>query len=776
MSQDGPLARAFDAYGRGIVRHRLWAALAVLLITGLAIGGAAHRVATDGAPVDFTPQALFMDEGGELARLHEIEDRFGAEDNVLTFLLVGREALATPAGIAAIATIHRNLAEHQDVLQVDSIAQAPLLEAGGDGLLRVVDPVSELSPAEAMARVAADPLLQDLFVSRDGEVASVRVRIRPEAEKWADLAPIVLELKARAESVARPPGLDLHITGVPWVRTEVIQLMLDDEVRFFPLTAVLFGLTIWAFYRRFWLGTAPLFSVLFAVVWAIGALFASGAEFNLLSTMAPMLVLIIGAADGIHLTSRYREEMAALPPGTAQPREIAMGRTVVAMATACFLTTFTTSAGFFSLCIADTKVIRDFGWQSGCAVMVAFFAVMLVLPTWLAFIPAHRVPPRKLQVDGAIHRVLHATDGLVRRRPRRVLIACLAACGLAGIIGSQVDANSHLLELYHDGMATHQSLQVAEASIGGIVPIMAHLSGEPGSMIEPEILDRMAQVQAEFSRQEMTGWTGSLAEVVGHVHSLLSGEAGLPTTREAVAQELLLAEMSGDLGLSAYVTDDHSEARVLVLAKDAGGNTYNATRAHMQTYVDGLFAGTGVTAFITGDGFIASTGADHLIDDLLASLALIFAVILATMFLLLRDLRLALIGALPNLAPLIFTLAALGVMGADLQVSNIVSFTVAIGMAVDDTIHFVVRYGEERARGRTLPEAISATYHGAGRAIVITSMLLIIGFGVLGFSEITSTRHFGVLTAITMGAAMLGDLLLLPALLHLAGRGQSKGA
>jgi predicted RND superfamily exporter protein len=136
----------------------------------------------------------------------------------------------------------------------------------------------------------------------------------------------------------------------------------------------------------------------------------------------------------------------------------------------------------------------------------------------------------------------------------------------------------------------------------------------------------------------------------------------------------------------------------------------------------------------------------------------------------LRSPRLAIIALLPNLVPLIFITASLAIMGSDLQTSNIVTFTVALGLAVDDTIHFVVRYSQERRQGKSLEEAIRQSFLGAGHAIVLTSILLILGFCTLMGSDLTSTRHFGVLSAVTMVAAILGDLLLLPALLHLFGR------
>ena len=170
---------------------------------------------------------------------------------------------------------------------------------------------------------------------------------------------------------------------------------------------------------------------------------------------------------------------------------------------------------------------------------------------------------------------------------------------------------------------------------------------------------------------------------------------------------------------------------------------------------------------LTGDGLMASIGIDRLVRDLLYSVLLVFGVIFIVMFLLLRDLRLTIIASVPNAIPLVFTLAALILMGADLQTSNIVSFTVAIGLAVDDTIHFIVRYKQERDRGLDHRSATTNTFLGAGHAIMLTSLLLVGGFGFLGTSDLTTTHHFGVLAAVTLGAAVLADLFFLPACLHL---------
>ena len=206
------------------------------------------------------------------------------------------------------------------------------------------------------------------------------------------------------------------------------------------------------------------------------------------------------------------------------------------------------------------------------------------------------------------------------------------------------------------------------------------------------------------------------------------------------------------------------------MVADAGGKSFLPMRDRLDQKAAALFTDLPQTPTLTGDGMLAADGIDRLITDLLSSLSLMFVVILATLSLLLRDLKLALVACVPNAIPLVFTLGTLGLLGADLGATNVVSFTVAVGLAVDDTIHFIVRYQAERARTTTVREAVTATFLGAGQPIVLTSILLVAGFFVLALSELTSTRHFGILSSVTMVAALIGDLLFLPALLHLGRR------
>ncbi len=754
-----------EAYGRWTVRQRGTALALAGLLTLLSVAVIGTQLWRGELRVDFTPQALFMDNTPALERMGRIEESFGRDDNDLVLILEGLRAEAE--AVEALRALHAAMEDDPRVERVDSIVNAELVEPEGAGI-RVLTPVDDLPPAEAFARLAADPVLGGLIIAEDGGTTALRVRIDREREQVADLAPVVHELVATAQTVPLPAGAALHPIGVPWVRVEVVDLLLGDQLTFLPVVAVLFAVTICLLYRRLWLGLAPLLSVLAADLWAIAVLASSGTVFNVLSVLVPTLVVVIGSSDGIHLAGRFREELEA-----GRSREDAMGHTLRHMSVACFLTTFTTAAGFGSLVVAQTGVVRGFGVHSAVAVLVTWVAIMLVLPALLAFIPEHRVrraAPAKQAAAPMGQRLLGALDGLVRRRPGRVLAFTLALTALAGWLGSSARPNSNLMEMYRPEAETWQAMRIVEDELGGVVPIFFHLAGEPGAVLEPAELARIEQLEAALRSKDPVLWSTSIAGHLRELHRTLTGEDTLPPSRPAAAQELLLAELSGRHPFEGILDDDRSQTRILALVADSGGRAYITMAEELDAVVEALFADSALEVELTGDGMMASAGLVILVRDLASSLALVFVVILVTLWALLRDLRLALVAALPNLVPLVFTLAVIAVTGADLRATNIVAFTVAIGLAVDDTIHFIVRYRQERVAGLDVAGAISRSYHGAGHAIVLTSILLVMGFGILATSEIASSAAFGLLTSVTVGAALLADLLLLPALLHIVGR------
>ena len=761
------IADRLEELGRFIVRQKLGAVALLLALTVAAAGGILSR-ASEGPPIDFTPQALFNgDDTNE--RALGLRAWWGKDDNEVMVLVEG--PVFTPEGAALLAGLHAALEADPDVDRVDSLASLGVASRGDDGvsvkpLIRADMDAAALTAAAA--RAATEPGLLGAAVSPDGGAATLRARLDDSLERVADLRPAVNRLRA-ITAAASAPGYTVSTTGIPEIRLQIVEQLIRDQLRYLPIDAVIFAVVLGLLFRGFVPGLLPLLNVGLAVVWATGLLLGLGITFNVLSILIPALVLVIGISDGIHLLTRYREELAA-----DRDREAAMGRTLRHLASACFLTSFTTAVGFGSLAVSHSQALQEFGVQAAAAVMVAFGAVVIGLPAMLAWVPAEKVLRARARAagQGRLHRALMALDDAVATRPLRALgLSALFTAG-AVWVASDVGTDSHMMELFPDD---HPVVTIYTAVVergGGVVPIYAHLEAtEPDTFRDPAILARVDALEAVIADREEIRWTASAAGVLRSIHRTLTGEDVVPDDEALIEQELFVLELGGDRGrLDALVDDEWRVTRILGLSVDAGGHVFNELAGVIQAEGDALFEGTGVTVIPAGDGIVASAGIHRIIDDLFASVGIAFGIIAVTLLVMLRSVRLAALSMVPNALPLVVTLATLGVIGADIQTGNVVSFAVALGLAVDDTIHFLARYREELSLGASTREAVRATFAGAGPALVYTTALLMAGFSVLAFSSLTPTWHFGVLAVSTLLAALLADLVVLPALLHLLDR------
>ena len=727
----------------------------LLTIFSLILGWKVYQhVATEGVPLDFTPQSIFLDDGEMVQQLRAIEKDFGREDNDFLILLTG-DGLTNDEGQQWLQTLHERMEEVEGVMQVLSLVNAPFVSSEDD-LLTIGTGWEQKDPWRI---IQTQPIFRNLLSNETGTVQVIQVRVEKEHKKVSTLQPIYNDILHSIQNHPPPPSVEWKITGVPHIRTEIVNLMLQDELFYVPVSAIVFFITIIWLFRGVHLALAPVLAVQVAMGWAVGMLIVSGVTFNILSMLVPAIAMIIGVADGIHLVSRYREERMH---STNRIRTLA--RTLEEMSMACFWTTFTTAGGFASLLVADTTVIQDFGLHAGVAVLVTYIGIMVLIPLWLRFIPDEvfehnlRVQPQWTNFFEWIHRVTTS---------RRIMIIGVSGllCGLVGWIASGISADSYILEMYDDEHPTVEALHTMEEHLSGIVPMFVYLEADT-SLYTVDGLHTIQVLEDKLKTYDFIRWSTSIASQQSVVHKALTNTTGLPTDEDMLAQERLLVDLSGGLSNGNIVSDDGRRTRILLLCKDVGGIQFLELKREFDNFAEASLAQSDIRWTLTGDGMLASIGIDKLIGDLMRSVGLVFGIILIVLGMMLKDVAHTLLSFIPNAFPLLTTLAFLALTGRDLQVSNIVSFTVAIGLAVDDTIHFVARYRSERKNGHPHSVAMERTIKGAGHAIILTSILLIFGFGLLTTSQLSSTFYFGTLTAVTLVSAIVADLFLLPAMLN----------
>ncbi|MCA8924524.1 MAG: RND family transporter [Planctomycetes bacterium] len=753
--------------GSRFYRARPLLALGFLVGLGLAGWGALSLT------FDFTPQRIFESDNEDFVELQRVTETFGRDDTLLVVLVNATSGdLFEQARVAYVRELRSAVVALEGVQGVQDFTSAPVVRPGSflPGLL--VPPGAEQPALDAARELAVThPLLAGRLVARDARAALLLVQIEPWRIAYADLNPVVHGVVQALEARPPPPGVQVRVTGIPTARTFIVENLVRDQLTFLPVCTLMFVAVLWFTFRDLRAVFVPLASVGVALAFTVGLLAWTGEPVNIINNVLPVLIFVIGMSDGIHLLGHYRRELAA---GSPQPQ--AIEETVRRLAWACFLTSATTAIGFASLAVAKISILRRFGLYAAGGVLIAYAVTVLFLPLVLSLL-SPRLGEASRRVDRWLDAGCERLGAWVIVRPWRVLLPCVLITATCAVLGSRVHEENNLYEAFSSDDPVVLANEDLERHFGGIIPVSLVLSAEPGrELLTPEVLAYAEGLQARVEREGGIGNALSIVDLVKEWNAVrFLGDPAhrtLPTSAGELRQAVGVLESLGGAELSRFYAPESRQLRIMAWASDTG--THDLTRSFDR--IDGELhtpdalaeqRALGLRVTLTGDGPVANRGVNHLIRDLFGSLLLALGIIFVSMCLLLRSLRAGLVSMIPNAFPLVFTLGFMGLTGLDLRVTSVIVFSVSLGLAVDDTIHFMVRYRLEQRSRAELQPAILATFRGTGSAILITSLLLALGFASLLLSAFPISQTFGLLMLVTVLAAIVGDLLILPACLVL---------
>jgi predicted RND superfamily exporter protein len=755
------LRGALDLLARLVLAHRGLFLLGLVLVSaGAAYGGLRLRA-------DFTVQELFATDDPDTAFLKTFKEQFGADDDLVVLLLEADDVFR-PEVLRAVARLTHRMRALEAVRHVESLTTLPDLGDDGAGAVdtralfgRIPDDPAGIAPLRR--RALRSHLLRGRVVSADARLTAVVANLAPGAQRDRENQLAVKRIRAAAAAVELPPGVRLHLAGVPVVRQEAVRMLIDDQLRFLPLGSALIGLLLFWLYRRLHGVLIPLVSVLLSSGYTVALMGFLDLPLDILSNVLPLLVMVYGVADAVHLLGRMHEEL-----GRRQQRELALRVALRHLGVACLLTSATTAIGFGSLTTATMRILRRFGLLAAGGVMVAYLVTMVVVPLGLAWLRPRpgpdgrpRPPARTLR---ALDRALARVAALAVRRPRSLFAGGLLL-GLGGAaLGTGVKVDNYLLGIYREDHPMVQATRLAEQNLEGVVVMEVSIRGRPGSaaLKDPRVLSAMARLQRWLERQPGVTGTLSLADIVMELHRAVVGTRAFPKDARGVAQLLLMAEDDGRL--ERLVDYPYEWGRIHVSLRDIGAVRYLELARRARARVAGLqLSRLGVQARVSGTSLIAYRAINRLSRDMLVSLSVALAVIAVVLMLLFRSPQVGLMSLLPNAIPLAVGVGFMRLAGLRLEPVTVMVYSIALGIAVDDTIHFLVRYREELRRGADAAGAVRATLRTAGRAMVFTSALLIGGFSVTLISNFPGTVRFGQLGMVILATALVTDLLVTPA-------------
>ncbi|MDJ0789229.1 MAG: MMPL family transporter [Myxococcota bacterium] len=692
------------------------------------------------------------------------------EDEVYVIAMETDDGVFTVPALEVLREVSDRIVHFPEVRQVQSLTDVVAFRYDAEGdWIEVADFMEEIPrDPEALAALEAEALGEVLYqktlISDDGRTAAVNVTFR----KMSDAEFIDSQVDERVMAVLAElerPGIRFFVAGRSHAKVNVYHLMIRDMQVMIPLAlgVVALGLLVVFGTRR---GVViPMAVILIATVWTFAAIAWLDQPLTVLTTlMAPMLAAI-GSVYGIHGIARYEEEAAQ----ASTPREAAQ-RALEHMRLPVLVAGLTTMIGFGALMITDVPAVFDIGGFAVLGVGSITLLSLTLLPAALALAPL-RPAGSGFGISGWVARTIDAglsrVATAVAARPSVYIGIWVVAFGICAAAIPRIVIDTDYLSMLPTDSPVRVEFEAVNRLLSGAVPIYISFEGEErGAFRHPEALHVLRELEERADGIETVGHTASVVDTVRVMNRRMAkddpAEERIPDTRGAVAELLFMAPKGH---LDRYTNVNHSNANVMVRTGAVGTAAVRKVVAELEALLEEVGPAPGATAHVTGNAILLAHSADGITRSQPRTIGLAAVAIFVLISFAFRSLRLGAVAMVPNVVPVVVYFGVLGLGAAPLSLATSLIGSVALGIAIDDTAHFLVRYGSERRTGNSPLEAARITGMRVGRPIAITSFMLMLGFLVVSLSSFETLRQFGLLSAMTMGVCLLTDLVLLPALL-----------
>jgi len=559
----------------------------------------------------------------------------------------------------------------------------------------------------------------------------------------------------------------VHVSGMPYIRTLNAQNIVD-EIGLFVLGATLItSLIFFLFFRSFRATFISLIVVAIGVMWAFGILGWLGYEITVLTALIPPLIIVIGVPNCIFLINKYQQEIAK-----HGNQAKSLQRVIVKIGNATLMTNLTTASGFATFILTNSKILKEFGVVASINIIAIFLLSLLIIPITYSLMAQPKKKHLKHLKNKTIDVFVTWMENAVRKK--RINVYMVSLLGLIiGIMGIyQMKISGSLIEDMPKSAPFFQDILFFDQSFNGIVPLEIWVdSKREKGIVKPATLKRMNDLQEAIEEIPELAPPISVVNAIKYAkQAYYNGNPNfyaLPTPQENSFIYPFLNNSDGSSQLlNGYVDSTGQYGRITTYMKDIKTDRMVEIENDLKESISKLFPEDRYGVEITGKSLLFLKGTKYLINNLILSLSLAILLIALFMAFLFRSFKMILISLIPNLLPLIITAGVMGFTGIPLKPSTILVFSIAFGISVDDTIHFLAKYRQELiANGWKINKAVFSALRETGISMFYTSIVLFFGFSIFMSSNFGGTQALGGLVAVTLMMAMLANLILLPSLL-----------
>ena len=703
-------------------------------------------------------------------------EAFGEEGNLIV-VGVKDNAFFTPKAFKAWDKLMSDFKSHKDIDLVVSINDLKKLQKNEtEQSFELVDFVdkNKISSPVYLASIKNDlfhkmPFYEALLFNKKSGTIRSAIYMDKTIVNTIERKDFILNyFIPKIEAYEKETGIDLRVSGMPYIRTLNAKSIIDEISLFIGASLLITSLIFFFFFRSFRATIISLAIVIIGVMWTFGFLGLFNYEITVLTAVVPSLIIVIGIPNCIFLTNKYQQEYLA-----HGNKARALQRVITKVGTATLMTNLTTAAGFATFIITNSELLKEFGIVASVSIMALFFLCLIIIPIYYSY----QAVPREKHLEHLsrdyTRALMNWIEKMVRQNKRDVYIvaALLFAVSLFGAF--QIKTSGSLIEDMPKKTGFFSDILFFEKEFDGIMPLEITIDTKrKKGVMKLSTLEKMDELQKTIEAIPELSKPVSILNLVKYSkQAYYNGNPefyNLPTSQE---QSFILsyakntAKNSKKDIMKSYVDSLGQVARVTTFMRDIGTGNMEKIENQLLAKTNAIFPPDRYNVTMTGKAYVFEKGTKYLLDNLVSSLLFAIFLIALLMTFMFRSFIMVVVAIIPNLLPLIITGGLMGYFGIPLKPSTILVFSIAFGLSVDDTIHFLAQYRQELVRNHwKIKRSVFATLKEAGVSMFYTSVVLFAGFSVFMLSDFGGTVALGGLVAITLVFGMLSNLILLPSL------------
>jgi uncharacterized protein len=621
---------------------------------------------------------------------------------------------------------------------------------------------------ENAVKVFKEQKIYDGMLFNDESNASIMlIPIKKEVLEGPQRTDLIDKIVSLSSIYSNKTNVKIRFSGLPYLRT-IESVKVKNEISLFILlTLLITSFILFLFFRSIRATLASILVVIIGVIFSFGTIGFLGYEISILMALVPPIIVVIGIPNCIFLINKYHTEFKI-----SKDKNRSLHLMISKIGNITLLTNLTTASGFAAFILTKSETLQEFGIVASINICFIFLISLVVIPIWFSFMDAPKTRHTKHLDKKWVRAVVVLMSSWVKSK-RQVIYTITIILTVLGIIGLlNVKTTGNVTDDLNRDSDLYKDLQFFESNFGGVMPFEIIVDTRDTNAINKlYFMNKIQRLQSELALYPEFSESISYINLVKYANQAYKNEGEkyyvLPQQMDLprISSIIRKSEINDNLGFKLK-DDINSKARVTLRMEDISTPRMDEIVSDLQPKVDEIFPSPQYNVTITGSSMVFLEGTKFLVVNLMYSLILVIILISIFMAWMFRSFRMVLVSLVPNLIPLLLTSAIMGYFGIPLKPSTILVFSIALGISVDDTIHFLAKYRQELLLNNwKIKESVYAALKETGVSMIYTSVVLFFGFFVFVASDFGGTVALGLLVSITLFFAMMSNLLLLPALL-----------